>query len=99
MLGSLEEAWHLGDPSQNRMRKGASTRAVESGGAGTPLPFAAYLVILGKSLDLSEPQFPIHGMRIQGRFLRGLGEMTLACRGTLGATPSFPLLLSMDLLH
>lgn len=69
MLGSVEEAWHLGAPSQNSMRKGASEAAPQLWSQvdpGPPLPFAAYFVILGKSLDLSEPQFPIHGMRIQG---------------------------------
>lgn len=69
MLGAVEEVWHLGGPSQNRMRKGASEAAPElwsQADLGPPLPFAAYFVILGKSLDLSEPQFPIHGMRIQG---------------------------------
>ena len=69
MLGSVEEAWHLGDTSQNLMRKGAAEAGPKlwsRADLGPRLPFATYFVILGKSLDLSEPQFPIHGMRIQG---------------------------------
>lgn len=66
MLGSVEEAWHLGGTSQNRMRKGAAEAGPSPADLGPRLPFATYFVILGKSLGLSEPQFPIHGMRIQG---------------------------------
>ena len=68
-MGSVEEAWHLGDTPQNLTRKGAAEAGPELWSQvdlGPCLPFATYFVILGKSLDLSEPQFPIRGMRTQG---------------------------------
>lgn len=93
-MGSVEEAWHLGDTPQNHMTKRAADAGPElwsQEDLGPRLPFATYFVILGKSLDLSEPQFPIRGMRTQGLLpgSRGLGEMTLACQGTLGTTLPF----------
>ena len=62
-MGSVEEAWHLGDTPQNLTRKGAAEAGPELWSQvdlGPCLPFATYFVILGKSLRLFGPRFLSH---------------------------------------